>query len=48
MLEYASSSQVEDILSEINKVLKNNNRVLIQHSKKMSENLSEYLQEHSI
>ncbi len=44
-----SSSQVEDILSEINKVLKNNNRVLITTlTKKMSENLSEYLQEHGI
>ena len=44
-----SSSQVEDILSEINKVIKNNNRVLITTlTKKMSENLSEYLQEHNI
>ena len=44
-----SSSQVEDVLSEINKVIKNGNRVLITTlTKKMSENLSEYLQEHNI
>ena len=44
-----SSSQVEDILSEINKVISNGNRVLITTlTKKMSENLSEYLQEHNI
>ena len=44
-----SSSQVEDILSEIHKVTKNGNRVLITTlTKKMSENLSEYLQEHNI
>ena len=44
-----SSSQVEDVLSEIHKVTKNNNRVLITTlTKKMSENLSEYLQEHHI
>ena len=44
-----SSSQVEDVLSEINKVTKNGNRVLITTlTKKMSENLSEYLQEHNI
>ena len=44
-----SSSQVEDVLSEIHKVTKNNNRVLITTlTKKMSENLSEYLQEHNI
>ena len=44
-----SSSQVEDVLSEINEVIKNGNRVLITTlTKKMSENLSEYLQEHNI
>ena len=44
-----SSSQVEDILSEINKVISNGNRVLITTlTKKMSENLSEYLQEHNV
>ena len=44
-----SSSQVEDILSEINIVISNGNRVLITTlTKKMSENLSEYLQEHNI
>ena len=36
-----SSSQVEDVLSEINKVIENGNRVLITTlTKKMSENLS--------
>ena len=44
-----SSSQVEDVLSEIHKVIKNGNRVLITTlTKKMSENLSEYLQEHNV
>ena len=44
-----SSSQVEDVLSEIHKVTKNGNRELITTlTKKMSENLSEYLQEHNI
>lgn len=44
-----SSSQVEDVLSEINTVVKGGNRVLITTlTKKMSENLSEYLQEHNI
>ena len=44
-----SSSQVEDVLSEIHKVIKKGNRVLITTlTKKMSENLSEYLQEHNI
>ena len=44
-----SSSQVEDVLSEINKLIENGNRVLITTlTKKMSENLSEYLQEHNI
>jgi excinuclease ABC subunit B len=44
-----ASSQVEDVLSEINKVIENGNRVLITTlTKKMSENLSEYLQEHNI
>ena len=44
-----SSSQVEDVLSEIYKVIENGNRVLITTlTKKMSENLSEYLQEHDI
>ena len=40
---------MEDVLSEIHKVTKNGNRVLITTlTKKMSENLSEYLQEHNI
>ena len=44
-----SSSQVEDVLSEIHTVVKRGNRVLITTlTKKMSENLSEYLQEHNI
>jgi len=44
-----SSSQVEDVLSEIHKVTNNGNRALITTlTKKMSENLSEYLQEHNI
>ncbi|MDC0415488.1 excinuclease ABC subunit UvrB [Gammaproteobacteria bacterium] len=44
-----SSSQVEDVLSEIHEVTNNGNRVLITTlTKKMSENLSEYLQEHDI
>jgi len=44
-----SSSQVEDVLSEINTVVNRGNRVLITTlTKKMSENLSEYLQEHNI
>ena len=44
-----SSSQVEDVLSEINTVVNGGNRVLITTlTKKMSENLSEYLQEHNI
>ena len=44
-----SSSQVEDVLSEIHTVISNGNRVLITTlTKKMSENLSEYLQEHEI
>jgi excinuclease ABC subunit B len=44
-----SSSQVEDVLSEIHTVVNRGNRVLITTlTKKMSENLSEYLQEHNI
>lgn len=44
-----SSSQVEDVLSEINSVIERGNRVLITTlTKKMSENLSEYLQEHNV
>ena len=40
-----SSNQVEDVLSEINKVVKNNNRVLITTlTKKMAENLTDYLE----
>ena len=39
-----SSNQVEDCLSEINKVIKNGNRVLVTTlTKKMAENLTEYL-----
>ena len=44
-----SSNQVEDVLSEINKVIKNNNRVLVTTlTKKMAENLTEYLNEFNI
>ena len=44
-----SSNQVEDALSEINKVIKNGNRVLVTTlTKKMAENLTEYLQEFNI
>ena len=44
-----SSNQVEDALSEINKVIANGNRVLITTlTKKMAENLTEYLQEFNI
>ncbi len=44
-----SSNQVEDVLSEINKVIKNNNRVLVTTlTKKMAENLTEYLHEFNI
>ncbi len=40
-----SSNQVEDVLSEINKVVKNKNRVLITTlTKKMAENLTDYLE----
>ncbi|MFT4516958.1 MAG: excinuclease ABC subunit B [Gammaproteobacteria bacterium] len=44
-----SSNQVEDALSEINKVIENGNRVLVTTlTKKMAENLTEYLQEFNI
>ncbi|MAR78223.1 MAG: excinuclease ABC subunit B [Gammaproteobacteria bacterium] len=44
-----SSNQVEDVLSEINKVLDNKNRVLVTTlTKKMAENLTEYLQDFNI
>jgi len=44
-----SSNQVEDVLSEINQVIKNNNRVLVTTlTKKMAENLTEYLNEFNI
>ena len=44
-----SSNQVEDALSEINKVIANGNRVLVTTlTKKMAENLTEYLQEFNI
>ena len=44
-----SSNQVEDILSEITSVIKNNNRILITTlTKKMAENLTEYLDEFGI
>ena len=44
-----SSNQVEDALSEINKVIKNGNRVLVTTlTKKMAENLTEYLEEFNI
>ena len=40
-----SSNQVEDVLSEINKVVRNKNRVLITTlTKKMAENLTDYLE----
>jgi len=44
-----STNQVEDVLSEIYSVIKNRNRVLITTlTKKMSENLTEYLDEFGI
>ena len=44
-----SSNQVEDVLSEINKVLKNKNRILITTlTKKTAENLTERLEEFGI
>ena len=44
-----SSNQVEDILSEITSVIKNNNRILITTlTKKMAENLTEYLDEFGV
>ena len=44
-----SSNQVEDALSEINKVILNGNRVLVTTlTKKMAENLTEYLEEFNI
>ena len=44
-----SSNQVEDVLSEINNVVKNKNRVLITTlTKKMAENLTDYLQDFNI
>ena len=44
-----SSNQVEDVLSEVNKVIKNGNRVLVTTlTKKMAENLTEYLSEFDV
>tara|TARA_Y100000992_G_C21262505_1_gene492075 strand:+ start:49 stop:2079 length:2031 start_codon:yes stop_codon:yes gene_type:complete len=44
-----SSNQVEDVLSEVNNVIKNGNRVLVTTlTKKMAENLTEYLSEFDI
>ena len=44
-----SSNQVEDVLSEINNVIKNGNRVLVTTlTKKMAENLTEYLNDFDI
>ena len=44
-----SSNQVEDVLSEVNKVINNGNRVLVTTlTKKMAENLTEYLSEFDI
>ena len=44
-----SSNQVEDVLSEINDVIKNGNRVLVTTlTKKMAENLTEYLNDFDI
>ncbi len=44
-----SSNQVEDALSEINDVIKNGNRVLVTTlTKKMAENLTEYLNDFDI
>ena len=44
-----SSNQVEDVLSEIHKVIKNNNRILVTTlTKKMAENLTDYLRDFSI
>tara|TARA_B100001564_G_scaffold356054_1_gene369496 strand:- start:77 stop:2107 length:2031 start_codon:yes stop_codon:yes gene_type:complete len=44
-----SSNQVDDVLSEVNKVIKNGNRVLVTTlTKKMAENLTEYLSEFDI
>jgi len=41
--------QVDDLLSEINKVIKNNERVLVTTlTKRMSENLTDYYSEHGI
>ncbi len=44
-----SSNQVDDVLSEVNKVINNGNRVLVTTlTKKMAENLTEYLNEFDI
>ena len=44
-----SSNQVEDVLSEINHVIENGNRVLVTTlTKKMAENLTEYLNDFNI
>ena len=44
-----STNQVEDVLSEINDVVKNGNRVLVTTlTKKMAENLTEYLNDFDI
>ncbi len=43
------STQVDDVLSEINKVVEKNERVLITTlTKRMAENLTEYLDEHGV
>lgn len=43
------ATQVDDVLSEINKVTANNERVLITTlTKKMAENLTDYLREHDV
>ena len=45
----ASSNQVEDLLTEINNTVKNKNRVLVTTlTKKMAENLTDYLQDLNI
>lgn len=42
-------SQVDDVLSEINRVIQKNERVLVTTlTKKMAENLTEYLSEHGV
>ena len=44
-----ASTQIDDVLSEINKIVKKNERVLITTlTKKMAENLTDYLSKHDI